>query len=54
MDNNEVDTIIMDLVEKGLLEMGFDEEANDFTFWWTAKGLAEGGIDNIDDIIMGG
>ena len=54
MDNNEVDTIIMDLVEKGFLEMGFDEKENDFTFWWTEKGIAEGGIDNIDDIIMGG
>ena len=52
--DNEINEIIMDLVNKGLLDMGWDEKTNEFMFWWTAKGIAEGGIDNIDDIIMGG
>ena len=52
--DNEINEIIMDLVNKGLLDMGWDEKTNEFMFWWTEKGIAEGGTDNIDNIIMGG
>lgn len=35
---DELDKDLLDLVEKGLLQMGYDEEKGDWVFWLTTEG----------------
>jgi dsDNA-binding SOS-regulon protein len=35
---DELDKDLLDLVEKGLLQMSYDEEKEDWVFWLTTEG----------------
>ena len=37
---DELDKDLLDLVEKGLLQMSYDEEKKDWVFWLTTDGAA--------------
>jgi hypothetical protein len=37
---DELDKDLLDLVEKGLLQMSYDEEKKDWVFWLTTNGTA--------------